>query len=58
MTPEEVRGYCMDLSIQRRALAKQKSADCALKVQKAKASMNDGAREMRASFKVLAGGKR
>lgn len=52
-----VREWCRDLADKRRRLAQLKTADAALAVQKSKATMNEEAQRIRASFVVLAGGK-
>lgn len=57
LTPSSVSAYCRYLATQRRELAKNPSANAALAVQIAKATMNEGARKLRASFVVLPGGK-
>lgn len=48
-----VREWCRDLADKRRHLAKVKTAEAALAVQRSKNTMNAEAKRLRASFTVL-----
>jgi hypothetical protein len=52
-TPYTVSACCRTLAIHRADLAKHKSVDQALAVQRAKATLADAVREVRAGFKVV-----
>jgi hypothetical protein len=49
---QKVRSLSDELPILRKALARHKSAECALRLQKSTNAMNDAARELRAGFKL------